>query len=75
MDCCCPTMKAEVLINGGLRKGDNGFWGESIKGSLKNNAFGTQIWKSLNEKRLRKFKPGVAFSVLTRDINKEMAVR
>ncbi|KAL0366094.1 UNVERIFIED_CONTAM: Glucose-1-phosphate adenylyltransferase large subunit, chloroplastic/amyloplastic [Sesamum radiatum] len=33
-----------------------------------------KIWKkSLVEKRVRKFKPGVAFSVLTRDINKELA--
>ncbi|KAI3460336.1 hypothetical protein Pfo_016999 [Paulownia fortunei] len=76
MDSCCPTMKAKVLplqINGGLSKGDNGFWGYSVKGSLKNIAIGTQIWNNLSEKRPRKFKPGVAFSVLTRDINKEMA--
>lgn len=78
MEACSPTMKPKVLSiqsNGGLSERDNGFWGDSVKRRSKNNLLGAQIWKkSLSEKRVRKFKPGVAFSVLTRDINKELAV-
>ncbi|KAL2242003.1 glucose-1-phosphate adenylyltransferase large subunit 2, chloroplastic/amyloplastic-like [Sesamum indicum] len=77
MEACSPTMKPKVLSiqsNGGLSERDNGFWGDSVKRRSKNNLLGAQIWKkSLSEKRVRKFKPGVAFSVLTRDINKELA--
>ncbi|KAL3840294.1 hypothetical protein ACJIZ3_024885 [Penstemon smallii] len=69
MDSCCFAMKIEVLP---LQiKKNNGFWGENIRGSLK---FGAQFRKKLNfsEKKTRKLNPGVAFSVLTRDINKEL---
>ncbi|KAK6131219.1 hypothetical protein DH2020_035033 [Rehmannia glutinosa] len=61
-----------VKINGVSRKSDNGFWGEKIRGSLKEKAFRARLWKNLSGKRTRNLKPGVAFSVLTRDINKEM---
>ncbi|KAI3464927.1 hypothetical protein Pfo_021590 [Paulownia fortunei] len=76
MDSYCTTIKAKMLpvqTNGVVSKGDNGFWGEKIRGSLNDKAFGTRLWKNLNGKRTRNLKPGVAFSVLTRDINKEMA--
>ncbi|KAK6115322.1 hypothetical protein DH2020_007591 [Rehmannia glutinosa] len=76
MDSCCTTIKANkmlpVKINGVSRKSDNGFWGEKIRGSLKEKAFRARHWKNLSGKRTRNLKPGVAFSVLTRDINKEM---
>ncbi|GFP98403.1 glucose-1-phosphate adenylyltransferase large subunit chloroplastic/amyloplastic [Phtheirospermum japonicum] len=74
---CSTTIKAKMLpgqINGGLRKGNNGFLGEKIRGGLNDNIFGSQFCKkNLVGKRARNSKPGVTFSVMTRDINKEMA--
>ncbi|KAL0314669.1 UNVERIFIED_CONTAM: Glucose-1-phosphate adenylyltransferase large subunit, chloroplastic/amyloplastic [Sesamum angustifolium] len=76
MDSCCATIKAKILpvrTNGGLSRGENGFWGEQIRGSLKNKVFGrTRLRKNLRGKRAGNLKPGVTVSVLTRDINKEM---
>lgn len=59
--------------NGALGARENGFWGERIRGSLKRRDFGTtQLWRNLKaEERVRKVKPGVAFSVLKSDIDKE----
>lgn len=72
MDSYCATIKAKMLP---VRKGGNGFFGEKIRGRLKDKAFGTRLWKNLSGKGTRNLQPGVAFSVLTRDINKEMAVK
>ncbi|KAL2498268.1 Glucose-1-phosphate adenylyltransferase large subunit 2 [Abeliophyllum distichum] len=75
MGSCC-AMKARVQpmqTNRSLSHGGNGFWGEKIRGSLKNKAFGKQFSKNLrSENKGNKFKPGVAFAVVTRDINKEL---
>ncbi|CAA0843404.1 Glucose-1-phosphate adenylyltransferase large subunit 2- chloroplastic [Striga hermonthica] len=78
MDSCCAAtpIKAKVLpapINGGLRKCDTGFWGERIRVGLNDVAFGARLAKKLSGIRVRNTKPGVAFSVHTRDINREMA--
>ncbi|KAL8490458.1 hypothetical protein ACS0TY_025598 [Phlomoides rotata] len=71
MDCCCaPPTKAKLL----LTKGEICFYGEKTRGSLNNRGFGIPVWKkNLCGKGSRNLKPGVAFSVLTRDINKQMA--
>ncbi|KAL3639137.1 Glucose-1-phosphate adenylyltransferase large subunit 2, chloroplastic/amyloplastic [Castilleja foliolosa] len=80
MDSFCTTRIKTITpsgqINEGLRKGNNGFYGEKIKGGLSDNIFGSQFCKkNLVRKRARNSKPGpgVTFSVMTRDINKEMA--
>ncbi|CAI9755880.1 unnamed protein product [Fraxinus pennsylvanica] len=76
MESCCVAMKAKVQpmqTNKGFSQEGNGFWGEKIRGSLKNNAFRKLVSQNLrSENRGKDFKPGVAFSVLTRDINKEL---
>ncbi|KAJ7967304.1 Glucose-1-phosphate adenylyltransferase [Quillaja saponaria] len=66
----CVTFKANTHLakatKGDLSHRDNGFWGERIKGSLNNNLLVNQLAKGLRtEKRVRKVKPGVAFSVIT----------
>lgn len=71
MDACCHF---GTLSRGGFVNGDNGFWGEKIRGSL-NNGWMNQWEKSLNlEKKERKIKPGVAYSVLTRENIQETLV-
>ncbi|KAG6410804.1 hypothetical protein SASPL_128873 [Salvia splendens] len=51
---------------------ENGFWGEKITWSFSNRAGACKIGKKLNlEKRGRKIKPGVAYSVLTRENSNE----
>lgn len=70
MDYCCATIKAKSV----LIKGDNCFYGEKVRGSLNNRGFGIRFRKNLCGNGSRNVKPGVAFSVLTRDINKELAV-
>ena len=78
MDSCRAMMNARVSpvqVSKGFSYEDNVFCGEKIRGSLKNRAFGTKLWGNLtSENRDRKVKPGVAFSVLTRDINEELLV-
>ncbi|KAL8059057.1 hypothetical protein ABFX02_03G062600 [Erythranthe guttata] len=77
MDSCCAAIKAKVSpveINGGSMRREKVLLGERVRGSLKSkNAFGARTCIILNRKRSRNCNPGVAFSVLTRDINKEMA--
>ncbi|KAA8537592.1 hypothetical protein F0562_027200 [Nyssa sinensis] len=73
MDSCCATMKANVHPVQISRGGDNEFWGEKIRASLKSRTFCTQSWKSLrSEYRAGKVKTGVAFSLLTSDIDKKI---
>lgn len=79
MDACCATMKSTTYLanvsRGGFCNGENGFWGEKIRGSLNNCALANQFGKSLSlEKRGRKIKPGIAYSVLIRENNKETLV-
>ncbi|XP_073286994.1 glucose-1-phosphate adenylyltransferase large subunit 1-like [Primulina huaijiensis] len=64
MDACCHF---GTLSRGGFVNGGNGFWGEKIRGSL-SNCWMNQWGNGLNlEKKERKIKPGVAYSVLTRE--------
>ncbi|KAE8057144.1 hypothetical protein FH972_013857 [Carpinus fangiana] len=76
MDSCCATLKGNAhpfkLGRGGVRNMGAGFWGESMRGCLKSRDLSTQFLKHSKSEssRVTKFKPGVAYSVLT-DINKE----
>lgn len=63
MDACCHF---GTLSIGGFVNGDNGFWGEKIRGSL-SNGWMNQWGKSSILEKERKIKPGVAYSVLTRE--------
>lgn len=79
MDSCCATLKANaypVKLGGGLNNGGTRFWGESIRGSPKSRDLSTQLLKSSKKEtsRITKLKPGVAYSVLTSDINKQNLV-
>ncbi|KAL4650002.1 hypothetical protein ACB092_01G055100 [Castanea dentata] len=72
MDSCCATLKANahpVKLGGGLNNGGTRFWGES----LKSRDLSTQLLKSSKKEtsRITKLKPGVAYSVLTSDINQQ----
>ncbi|KAJ9704757.1 hypothetical protein PVL29_003011 [Vitis rotundifolia] len=76
MDSCCVTLKTKAHLakasRGGLSNGDNEFWGERMRGSLNNSGWVSQLAKGLKtEKRPRKIKPGVAFSVITSNNGKE----
>lgn len=72
MDLCCVTLKTSTSLanvsRGFVNNGDNGFWGERIRGSLNSNHWSNQLARSLKfEKTVRTIKPGAAFSVLTSD--------
>lgn len=76
MDSCCATLKANVhpvrISKGSFKNRTSGFFGESIKGSLKGRDLNIQLRRILkSENKVRKFKPGVARSVLTSDVDKE----
>lgn len=76
MDAYCATIKASTHMPQsskiGLSYGENGFLGEKLKGSLTNNFEVNQLTKCLKtEKKVRRFKPGVAFSVITTKETKE----
>lgn len=81
MDPCCATLKTSSSLthpvqvrSGSIRKCDNGFYGEEIRGSLKSSA-STELWKGLKtENQTRKVKYRVACSILTSDIDKEIVV-
>ena len=61
-----------INVSNGRSNGGTVFWGENIRGGLKSRNFGTQLWKSLRaENGVKKINPGVAYSVLTPDIDKE----
>lgn len=67
----CATLKPLTHLGKGNK---DGFWGEENRGSLNNPVWTKQMGKSLiSGKRGRKIKPGVAYSVLTRE-NKEALV-
>lgn len=64
MDSCSAALN--VSKGGFVSNGNNRFFGERIRGSLNRNDWSNGIEKSLKfEKRARKIKPGVSFSVLT----------
>nr|DAD21606.1 TPA_asm: hypothetical protein HUJ06_023069 [Nelumbo nucifera] len=75
MDCCCATLNPNahpVQVRKGLiTDGNNAFWGERLRGSLKNGVMRTKLAKSLRaDNGGGKIKTGVAFSVLT-DVNND----
>lgn len=75
MDSCCTVLKANahpVKLGGGYNNGGTRFWGES----LKSRDLSTQLLKSSKKEtsRITKLKPGVAYSVLTSDINQQNLV-
>lgn len=79
MDSCFATLKANVhpvKVCRGVRNMGTGFWGESIGVSQKGRDLSAQFLKSSESesRRVTKVKPGVPFSVLTSDINKEVVV-
>lgn len=69
MDSCCLNLKPNshfAKAKGGLSHENNWFWGDRIRGSLKNDVWVNQLAKSLRaEKKARKFRPGVSFAVIT----------
>ncbi|XP_077220935.1 glucose-1-phosphate adenylyltransferase large subunit 1-like [Tasmannia lanceolata] len=70
MDSCNVIFNATPHLvqvkKGSIKSGDNGFWGDRIRGSLKNKAWSNKLGKSL-----RSGKASVTYSALTSDINKE----
>lgn len=81
MDSCCAILKANAhpvqLDREGVRNIGAGFWGESMRGSLKSSDLCKRFFKiSKGESsRVTTLKSGRAYSVLTSDINKEAMVR
>ncbi|CAI9765505.1 unnamed protein product [Fraxinus pennsylvanica] len=76
METCCATLKSTAHLTTGRKTGsgygETGFWGDKIRGSLNNPSWVNNIGKILNlEKKVKKIKSGVAFSVLTRENDKE----
>lgn len=71
--CCAAALKANA--HPAVSNRNTGFWGGSVKGSLKSGDlnFGSRVWKNLRTEKINKnvTKPGVAYSILTSDTNKE----
>jgi hypothetical protein len=79
MDSCCLALQPNTHLakanKGGLSHENDCFWGERIKGSLKNDVWVNQLGKSLRtEKKVRKFRPRVASAVITSNNAKEAVV-
>lgn len=79
MEYCCASLKGNAQLVKASKQGFSnpgaGFWGESIRGSLKGRDLSVQLLKSLKtETRPTKLKSGVAYSVLTSNINTETVV-
>ncbi|KAK0582619.1 hypothetical protein LWI29_027687 [Acer saccharum] len=72
MDSCCVVLRANTHFpkpsKHGFNNGDNSFWGERIRGATSLKA--DQKKRDNN----KKIKPGAAFSVITSDNPKEVAV-
>ncbi|KAL7246695.1 hypothetical protein ACSBR2_001743 [Camellia fascicularis] len=78
MDSCCATLRANTHLADpskcGLSHGDNGFWGERMRGSLNKNSrhWVNQLAKGLRyERKERKIRSSVSCSVITSDNGKE----
>ena len=78
MDFCCAAPKPNGHLGkasqGGLRCEENGIFGERIRGNLENKSWFKNQSLGTEKKRLKKAKPGVAFSVLTSNDTKEALV-
>lgn len=76
MDSWAVALKANA--NPAVSNRNTGFWGGSVEGSLKSGDlnFGSRVWKNLRTEKINKnvTKPGVAYSILTSDTNKETVV-
>ena len=79
MDSFCGALKASAGANavnvnkGGIRTEGTSFWGERIKKNHKSRDLSARLRKKLRS-CVKKAKPGVACSVLTSDVNKEIVV-
>ena len=79
MDAFCGTLRSASHLANPTKSvfcgEENGFWGEMITWSLSNRVGACKIGKKLNlEERGRKIKPGVAYSVLTRENSNQTLV-
>ena len=74
MDSACAILNANsFLVKARMGVGRNkatAFWGESTRGSLNNRFVSVQSWKRDD----RKLKSGVAYSILTPDLDRESLV-
>ncbi|KDP38538.1 hypothetical protein JCGZ_04463 [Jatropha curcas] len=77
MDSCCAALKGAANafnVNRSLSNGSCPFWGDWIKGNRKSRNFNAKNLRTeSNNNGIKKFKPGVAYSVFTSDVNKETA--
>ncbi|KAJ6421896.1 hypothetical protein OIU84_026930 [Salix udensis] len=77
MDSFCGALKASAGANavnankGSIRTEGTHFWGERIKKNPKSRDLSARLRKKLRS-CVKKAKPGVACSVLTSDVNKEI---
>ncbi|KAB5557608.1 hypothetical protein DKX38_008517 [Salix brachista] len=77
MDSFCGALKASAGANavnankGGIRAAGTHFWGERIKKNPKSRDLSSRLRTNLRS-GVKKAKPGVACSVLTSDVNKEI---
>uniref|UniRef100_A0A7N0V4P6 Glucose-1-phosphate adenylyltransferase n=1 Tax=Kalanchoe fedtschenkoi TaxID=63787 RepID=A0A7N0V4P6_KALFE len=62
------SITAAGLGGGGVEGGERGIWGRRVRTRLGSKGLGNLTWRDLKR---NKAKPGVAFSVLTPDIDKE----
>lgn len=79
MDSFCGALMASAGANavnfnkGGIGNDGTIFWGENLKKNLKSWDSRAQLRKNLRS-RVKKIKPGVAYSLLTSDVNEETVV-
>ena len=79
MDSCYATLKANTHVakatKGGFNNRDKEFWGERIRGSFNNSVWANQFAKRFKvDKSVKKFKPGVAYSILTSSNGRDTVV-
>lgn len=78
MDSWCVSMKSSTqfckVTSGFVSNGDEGFWGERIKGGVNSSDLNNFVKSSKIARRVRMIKPGAAFSVLTSGNGKETLV-
>lgn len=73
MDSCFVSLRATSHLC--LNRGENGFYGERVRGGLNDNVLVNRFAKSLkSEKKGLRLTPNVAYAVATPDIAKQPAV-
>lgn len=70
MDSCFLSLKSNSHLC--LNRGENGFYGEKVRGGLNDNAFVNRRLKSV--KKVSKLNPNVAYAIATPNIAKQPAV-